>query len=159
MKNMIASSFALALVFALSTQCEAQQQPRTTIQLPVISFFSGITTVNVPDRGQVLLGSIKRSATGSVSRGVPILGNVPFAGRLFNNRAVGSSQSASTLSATVQIYDLREMDEAILAEARRDRILKIGGPVAAKQQAEKSKIQQKADFITRNLGRNSSLKR
>lgn len=131
----------------------AQQAPRTTIQLPAFSFFSGATTVNVPDRGSVLLGSVKRSATGSVSRGVPLLGNLPVAGRAFGNRAFGTSQSASTLSANVQIHDLEAMDRALLEEARRDRVLRLGGPAGVQQQTERDALLKKADFITRHLGR------
>lgn len=150
---------AIGLFILVSANANAQQQPRTTVQLPVFSFFGAGTTVNVPDRGQVLLGSVKRSSTGSVSRGVPLLGNLPVLGRPFKNRAIGKSNSASTLSATVQIYDLHEMDKALLEKARRDRVLKLGGPAKVKELAEKDAIKRKADFITRNLGRSSTTRR
>ena len=154
MKNLGLTVIVLIVLGVTSQHCQGQQQPRTTVQLPVFQFFGVGTTINVPDRGQALLGGIKRSAEGSVERGVPILGNLPVIGRPFKNRAVGRSQSNSNISATVQIYDLREMDRALLEEARRDRVLKIGGPAVQKKHAEKTAIQKKADFITRNLGRN-----
>lgn len=171
MKNVLRLLLTICVLIGLASQTQAQQQPRTTVQLPVFSFFSGATTINIPDRGQALLGSVKRSSTGTVSRGVPILGNLPVIGRPFKNRATGRSQSASTLSATVQIYDLREMDEALLAEARRDRALKertsnkgkrilnIGGTQRLVDKSAKSAVRQKADFITKNLGRNNFPKR
>ena len=147
------------VVLLAATTASSQQQPGTTVQLPVMSFFSGATTVRVPDRGQILIGSVKRSSTGVVSRGVPILGSLPMAGRLFRNQAVGQSNSTSTLSATVQIHDLREMDRALLEQARKDRVLKTGGPSNVKRLAEKKEIKRKADFITRHLGRNANPKR
>lgn len=161
-KTLLNPAFFAAVILTgfLAPSLFAQQQPRTTVQLPVFSFFRGVTTINVPDHGQALLGSVKRSATGTVSRGVPILGNLPYAGRLFKNRASGSSQSASTLSAQVEIYDLREMDRAILESARRKRELKIGGDRddgrGDRKTAEREAIRRKADFISRNLGGSKS---
>lgn len=84
------------------------------------------------------------------------MNNVPYVGRAFGNRAIGRSQSAATASARVQIYDLREMDRALLEEARRDRVRKMGGEEGVKRFAEKEAIRKKADFISRNLGGNGN---
>lgn len=160
MKNLLRVVCAIVVCQCiLLQQASAQQQPRTTIQLPAFSFFRGVTTINIPDRGEALLGSIKRYSSGSVSRGVPLLGNLPVIGRPFKNRAAGQSRSAATLSARVQIYDLHEMDRALLEEARRDRVLKLGDSAAAKGMVEKEAIRQKADFIMRHLGRSENPKR
>ena len=85
---------------------------------------------------------------GQTSRSGGLLGGVPFVGRGFRNRAIGSSTSSSNASIRVQIIDLDEMEQEVLREAERraavQRRMDPNGPVQAQQQA---------DFITRNIGR------
>ncbi|MEC9091718.1 MAG: hypothetical protein VX438_03360 [Planctomycetota bacterium] len=131
----------------------AQQRPRPSVQLPAFSFFRLGTTVYIPDRGEILLGAIQRSHSGSVSRGVPLLGSLPAVGRAFQNHARGRFSSSTTLSARVQTYDLSEMDRALLERARRDRVFETGGPAVIKGLAEQEALKQKAAFISRHLGR------
>ena len=94
------------------TAATAQGQ---TLQLPTFQFFTTSTTVSVPDRGEVLLGSVGRASEGRNDAGVP------GAGRPFRNSGSGRSTGASTTSVKVFIHDLEAMDAAVLAEARRRR--------------------------------------
>jgi len=121
---------------------------QVTLQLPTISVFDLQTVVKVPDGGTLHLGGVQRSAYGQTSRSGGLLGGVPFVGRGFRNRAIGSSTSSSNASIRVQIIDLEEMEQEVLREAERraavQRRMDPNGPVKAQQQA---------DFITRNIGR------
>ena len=92
-----------------------------TVQLPTRHVFGGSTSVWVPDGGSTYLGGIGRSAYGSTSRGTPLLGGVPLVDRLFRNRAIGSSQSASGMAVHATIIDLQEADQAVLAAAAAQR--------------------------------------
>lgn len=141
----------------------AQQPLRSSVQLPTFRVFGVNTTVWVPVGGRTHLGSIKRYASGSTSRGVPIVGNIPGAGRLFNNRVIGSESSASTSSVQVQVHDLDAMDKALLAEARKpkskygvEEVAKKANPPASPTYARVSATQRFADFITKNMGRSIS---
>ena len=113
------------------------------IQLPTLRFFNVNTTVSVPDGGTISLGGVNRSASGSISRGVPLL-----PGPLFNNRGIGSSHGSNQVTASAKIIVLSELEEEVMAEARRRKAVAArtdpNGPVA---------VQHQADFITRNVGR------
>ena len=124
---------------------------QVTLQLPTISVFDLQTVVQVPDGGTMHLGGVQRSAYGQIDRSGAMLGGVPFAGRLFRNRAIGRSTSASNASLGVQIISLKEMEREVLREAERRAALRRqtdpNGPMKAQQQA---------DFITRNIGRSGT---
>lgn len=156
----------VCLLFAAfhNSSVDAQQQLRSSVQLPTFRVFGVNTTVWVPVGGRTHLGSIKRYASGSTSRGVPLVGNIPGAGRLFNNRAIGVEGSASTSSVQVQVHDLEAMDKALLAEARKPKTKYGAGevvkkanpaasPTASPTYARESATQRFADFITKNMGR------
>jgi hypothetical protein len=66
------------------------------------------TTVTVPDGGTALLGGIGRASEGSVTRGVPLLGKIPGANRLFKNRGIGREVGLSTMTITPRIIILEE---------------------------------------------------
>lgn len=118
-----------------------------TLQLPSFQFATVNTTVSVPDRGEVLLGGIKRATDQQTSRGLPILGKLPGVGRPFNNRGIASTRSAGTMSARAYIIDHAELDEAILAEADRRIAARGEGPVGP------SVVDQRADYLSRNIAR------
>ncbi len=149
----ITLAMAICGLFVPSQSSVAQQQPRQSLQLPSFSFFRLNSTLNVPDHGQAMLGSVKQSAWGSVSRGVPLLNNLPYAGRLFGNRSSGYSQSASTAAARVQIYNMKELDQALLRSARQSRATNSAKELESKSPFQKNKIRSQADFIKRHLGR------
>ncbi len=81
----------------------ATASAQVVVQQPVVSISSVRTTVAVPDRGQIFLGGVS-SAESSRNQ----LGFTP------RGSSLGRSVSSRSSSATVQIIDLREMDEAIL---------------------------------------------
>ena len=113
------------------------------VQLPSFRVFSVNTAVKVPDGGYMRLGGVNRHAAGATSRGVPGLSNIPMANRLFKNRAIGADTSASNVGVTTNIIILEEYEEKVMAEARRREALR----------ADEAKIEQRADFISKNVGR------
>jgi hypothetical protein len=120
----------------------------------------------VPDQGSTLLGSINRKSEGSVSRGVPVLGKVPFANRLFNNRGIGSNTSAHQMRVTATIINLDEYDEAVLSEAASRRMARgdtlpgerfaaggVGGIPFGGRTAFDPALENRAGFLAANVGR------
>ncbi|MCA9266958.1 MAG: hypothetical protein KDA41_00730 [Planctomycetales bacterium] len=83
-------------------------QGNTSVQLPQFNFNTVNTTVTAPDGGTVLLGGVKRASSGRVERGVPVLGKLPIAGRLFNNRGIGQDYSTGMTTVTPRIIILEE---------------------------------------------------
>ncbi len=96
----------------------AAQSPAQTVQLPTFHQFSVSTTVLVPDRGGVLLGGARRSASGSHRFGGP---------GLRGNRAIGSAVDAGGMSVSARIHDLEAMDRALLDQAAAARGAARGG--------------------------------
>ena len=116
MNRRFSSSLGFGLVLIAASSASAQQA--TTVQLPTFNFFTISTTVNVPDRGSVSLGSVSLGGVNSAAdaarqNGVPGLIGVPGLG----NRAIGSSRGGSNMSVGVTIIDLKEMDRQLLADA------------------------------------------
>lgn len=95
----LATTFAVLL---LAGTTEAQ----VVIQQPVVSQFGVSTSVSVPDRGTALLGGV---STYRASRGR--YGFWPRVGSSYG-REIGHSN----ITATVQIHDLRAMDEYLLGQ-------------------------------------------
>ncbi|MBW3598531.1 MAG: type II and III secretion system protein [Planctomycetes bacterium] len=120
MRSLIAAITVIASS-ALAADVHAQ-----AVQLPTFRVFGVRTTVSVPDRGSALLGGVSRASSGSVSRGVPIVGKAPGLAPLFGGRAIGSTVGASNVGVTATIIDHRELDAAVLAEARRRRLAEGG---------------------------------
>lgn len=100
----VLATFGLMLLAASRADAQA-------VQLPTFRYFSVQTTVSVPDRGGVVMGGVNRASSGTTSRGFGPL----------RNRASGSSVGASSVSVHATIIDHNELDEAVLAEARRRR--------------------------------------
>jgi len=133
----------LPLIVTLLVAATARGQG-TTIQLPTFRYTTVTTTVSVPDQGSAYLGGIKRASESSVSRGVPILGKMPFANRLFTNRGIGREVGASHMHVTATIIDHNEMDEMILGRAA---AMRPG--VAAVSETDR-----RAAYLSRNVARN-----
>ncbi len=114
---MVAVGVAAAGVASALSGTAAAQQQATAVQLPTYSFFGLNTTVSVPDRGAAYLGGIKRAASGRNEFGVPMLGKLPFFGRPFANRGIGTERSASHMHVTATIHDFEAMEEALLGQA------------------------------------------
>ena len=103
----------LAVLGLFATQHQSQAQ--VIITLPTISTFQIDTTVMVPDGGRMLLGGVNRGSGGSISRGVPGLRNIPFAGRGFGNRGIGREMNAGNISVGTQIISLREIEAQVMS--------------------------------------------
>jgi len=139
---------AIAIMSALTTLPARQADAQITLQLPQVAVFNVQTVVSAPDGGSAFLGGIGRSSTGAITRGVPGLSNIPGAGRLFRNRAIGRETSNSSARAHVQIFSLQEMEKEVMAEAR--------ARAAAREPNDpngSTATQRKADFISRNIGK------
>lgn len=139
MSNLNLACITLACVALSATELHSQ-----VVQLPTFRFFNVRTVVSVPDGGTISLGGVNRSSSGSVKRGVPGLSRVPGAGRLFGNRATGSTRS----SVSAKVIVMSEYEEAVLAEAERRRRRS-----ALRDPNGSAAVQKKADFISRNVGR------
>lgn len=94
------SWIVICVVLSSFVVANAQQ---IAVQQPVVSTNSVRTTVSVPDRGSALLGGVGSAQSGRSSYGP-----------LRSGSSIGSSQSASSMSTSVYIHDLRAMDEALL---------------------------------------------
>ncbi len=138
------STTGIIAVCVFATMTGVARGQATTVQQPVFKFFSTGTTVTVPDQGAALLGGTSSARVGATSRSIPMLGRLPVAGRLFNNRAIGAEFGNSTNYAQVTIIDHREWDEAILNGARQ--------PIGFGS-ATPDPVQQRAQFLTRHTGR------
>ena len=96
MRSLIVFGLVLSHVVAVHAQQVAVQQP-------VVATNSVRTTVSVPDRGSALLGGVSSAQSARSSYGP-----------LRSGTSTGLSRSASSMSASVYIHDLRAMDEALL---------------------------------------------
>ena len=76
-----------------------------TVQLPSVQRLSISTTVSVPDRGQILLGGVKRANSSRKSNGVFRPGS-----------SIGLDRSWSGISAGVYIHDFAAMDAYLLGK-------------------------------------------
>jgi hypothetical protein len=104
---MLRFTLASGMLLALAVPAAYGQQD-ITVQLPTWNVTTVGTTVSVPDGGSALLGGINRAREGSVSRGVPLLSNIPGVNRLFKNRAIGREVGASSMSIVPRIIVLEE---------------------------------------------------
>lgn len=140
--------WAFAIMLALATLPARQAEAQVTLQLPQVAVFNVQTVVSAPDGGSAFLGGIGRSSTGAITRGVPGLSNIPGAGRLFKNRAIGRETSNSSARAHVQVFSLQEMEKEVMAEARARAAAR-----APNDPNGSNATQRKADFISRNIGK------
>jgi len=138
MSRYVALSLALGMLFAGSAWGQD-----TRVQLPTWHQSGVRTTVMVPDRGSVYMGGIKRASGGRTTRGVPVLGKIPGAGRLFNNHGLSSSRGTSSYRVHATIIDLQEMDRRVLAQAAARRTRYATQPIR----------NQYADYLSRNVAR------
>ncbi len=102
---------SMALPGMIAGNAFAQQGQ--AVQLPTFSMFTVNSTVSVPDQGSAYLGGIKRASEGRNEFGVPMLGKLPYAGRLFKNVGIGRDVSAGNMHVTARII-IPEEEEAKL---------------------------------------------
>jgi len=116
MQRIRSSSLATASIAVMAFFAVASANAEV-VQLPTFRFFGLSTTVSVPDRGSAYLGGVSRSAMSSSEQGAPIVGHVPFAGRVFGNRAIAGRTEMSGASVSAFIHDFEAMDEEVLGQA------------------------------------------
>lgn len=108
------STWILAcLAVGLLSAAALGQGKDIVIQQPTGSFNTVTTTVTAPDGGTMLLGGINRASQGRTERGVPILGKLPYLGRLFGNRGIGQDFSSSSMTVSPRIIILEEEEEKL----------------------------------------------
>lgn len=94
---------SLIVVIVVLSYVAAIQAQEATVQQPVVSTNSVRTSVSVPDRGSALLGGVSSAQSARSNYGP-----------LRSGTSTGLSRSASSMSTSVYIHDLRAMDEALL---------------------------------------------
>ena len=94
---------SLIVVIVVLSHVAAVQAQQATVQQPVVSTNSVRTSVSVPDRGSALLGGVSSAQSARSNYGP-----------LRSGTSTGLSRSASSMSTSVYIHDLRAMDEALL---------------------------------------------
>ena len=138
---------AITIILAAGVDSLSRQASAQVIMLPTYRVFSIGTSVMVPDRGMAHLGGISTARESSVSRGVPGFGQLPMAGPLFANRAIGRELGHVGAHVTATIIDQRELDQQVLSAAARSR------PGLS---AEDAALARKAAFLNQHLARPSS---
>lgn len=74
------------------------------------------TTVTVPAGGTAVVGGFGFAASSRSEVGVPVLGRLPYAGRLFRNVGVGQTIFASNPSVSVRVISLEDYERALFGE-------------------------------------------
>ncbi len=117
------------------------------VQLPTLRVFTLSTTVSVTDRGSVSLGGVDYARSGSISRGVPVVGRLPAVGGPFRSHAAGHSMGANRVSVTATIIDHREWDEAIRAMATEQ----------SHANPREEAMERRAELLSRHVARHASV--
>ncbi len=99
-----------AMVFPLPTTVSSGGTT-SSIEFPVIQFANIDTTVSVPDGGTILLGGLRRSSDNAQVDGVPILNQVPYINRLFQNSATIRDSQTLMLMVTPRVIILEEEEQ------------------------------------------------
>jgi hypothetical protein len=86
-----------------------------TVQLPTFQSFAVSTTVVVPDSGGASLGGVTRASSGSSQFGP------------WGPRAIGGQGQAGGIGISVQIHDMKALDDAVLQQAAAQRA-RLGQP-------------------------------
>jgi hypothetical protein len=152
--NRFQAIWLVGFLAAVTGAASALAQQTTTVQLPTFNFTTVQTTVSVPDGGTGLLGGIKRASEGSVTRGVPVLSNIPGVNRLFRNRGIGRDVGLSNMTIVPRIIILEEEEfrqtgvspETLSGRSTDHQSFAVArgiDPAVARQ----------ADFIARNIAR------
>lgn len=80
------------------------------IELPNVAIRTAATSVMLPDRGSLLVGGFNASLDQFASARVPLLGSIPFLGRLFGARGRYSEKSKLYLLTTATIINYPELE-------------------------------------------------
>ncbi|NRA40002.1 MAG: hypothetical protein HRU15_17800 [Planctomycetes bacterium] len=80
------------------------------LELPVIRMNRVRTRVMIPDRGTVLVGGFKKHLEQNSYAQIPVLGNIPFIGRIFGRRGIYESRESLYLSVGAKIILYPELE-------------------------------------------------
>ena len=83
-----------------------------TIQTPELLYQQIRTTVNLPDRGIMMLGGLMRGFSVDRQSGVPFLQHLPVIGRLFKTKGKGNQKRSIIILITAQIMLFEEIETA-----------------------------------------------
>ena len=83
------------------------------IELPNVRIDEVSTTVIVPDGGSLMVGGFNFALDESSSAKVPVLGSIPFLGRLFGRRGLYHVRERLFLLAHVRIIDYQEAEDRL----------------------------------------------
>ncbi len=83
------------------------------LELPNVLVRETSTTLQVPDKGTILVGGFGRHIDQEAAARIPFLGNIPFIGRLFGQRGRYSERSQLYLIATVNIINYDELENTL----------------------------------------------
>lgn len=83
------------------------------LELPNVLIREAATTIQVPDRGCLLVGGFGRITDEETATRIPFLGNIPYAGRFFGKRGRYSDRSKLYLLATVSIITYDELEATL----------------------------------------------
>lgn len=83
------------------------------LELPNIALRSTATTVMLPDRGSLLVGGFGRALDQFAASRVPLLGSIPFLGRLFGVRGRYHEQRRLYVLATAAIIDYADTEDRL----------------------------------------------
>jgi Flp pilus assembly secretin CpaC len=151
------SHFLLGSFLAVACSAAASAQ---SVQLPTFNFNTVNTTVTAPDGGTIGLGGVKRFSEGRSSNGLPILGKMPYGGRLFNNRGIGRDVSSGFTTVTPRIIILEE-EEAKLGLPDYSSGAPVGGVLSAsgsrnygQATRELTDVEQRALSLSQHVSRN-----
>jgi type II secretory pathway component GspD/PulD (secretin) len=91
----------------------------TDFNAPVTADSTVTTYVDVEDGEQIVIGGMMKSETKRVTHKIPILGSIPFLGRLFKKTEDITEDTELLILITPHIIDInREEDRAVLKELR-----------------------------------------
>ncbi len=80
------------------------------IELPIVRSKQVRTRVMIPDRGTILAGGFGEHIEQNSYAQIPVLGNLPFIGRLFGRRAIRESRQSLYLMVTPKIIMFSELE-------------------------------------------------
>ncbi|HTM19742.1 MAG TPA: hypothetical protein VL172_04520, partial [Kofleriaceae bacterium] len=80
------------------------------LELPNVTLAEASTTIMVPDKGILLVGGFGHHDDEQNSAKAPVLGHIPYLGRLFGRRGRYSARSQLYLLATVDIINYDEAE-------------------------------------------------
>lgn len=106
----IANIVALQSFFSTNGRAGIPVQIFYPVELPTLHINRVRTRVTIPDRGTVLAGGFKKHLNQNSYAQIPVLGNIPFLGRLFGRRAIYESHQSLYLSVGAKIILYPELE-------------------------------------------------